>query len=214
MGRFAKLINFIRRERGVSDARCNPGGGAVVDAYHVQPAGDDCHPLPTDTLALVEVPRSNNYAAVGGVDPNNRQTAEPGERRVYSRNADGEQVAEVFLHNDGQVRTSNDNGFIDLAANGDIEASNGQASVSLVGTTITLDDGAGGSISISNGVITLTGTAINLVGPINANGATISQAGQITDADGLSVHGHNHTQGNDSNGDAQQPTSTAQIPTP
>ncbi|AAQ96486.1 hypothetical protein [Vibrio phage VP16T] len=214
MGRFAKITNFIRRAAGVSDVRCNPGGGATVDAYHAQPAGDDCHPLPTDTAVLVETPRSNNYAAVGVVDPNNRQTAGPGERRVYSRNADGEQVAEVFLHDDGQVRVSNDEGFVDLAADGTIQASNGQASATLQGTSITLDDGAGGSISINGGVITLTGTAIRLIGPVDANGATISEAGQITDADGLSVHGHNHTQANDSDNDVQQPTSTAQIPAP
>ncbi len=214
MGRFAAITNFIRKAAGVSDVRCNPGGGATVDAYHAQPAGDDCHPLPTDTTVLVEVPRSNNYAAVGIIDPNNAQTAGPGERPVYSRNANGEQVAEVFLHDDGRVRASNDNGSVDLAANGDIVATNGSASAALVGASVTLSDGAGGSISIVNGVITLTGAAIRLAGPVDANGATISAAGQITDADGLSVHGHNHTQPNDSDGDVQQPTSTAQIPTP
>lgn len=213
MGRLAKLINFIRKPNGVSDVRGNPGGGATVDAYHVQPAGDDGHPLPTDTAMLVELPRSQNFASVGYHDPNNAQTAGPGERRIYARDADGNQVAEVFLHDDGQVRASNDNGFIDLAADGTIQARgpNGSATIAESGA-ITLDDGSGGSISISGGVITLTGTAINLVGPTDINGFKVSESGTATDANDIGLGTHSHTQGPDSAGNTQQRTDQASQP--
>ncbi|AUR81584.1 hypothetical protein NVP1009O_17 [Vibrio phage 1.009.O._10N.261.51.C9] len=195
MGRFAALSQFIRKS-GRTDVRCNPGGGATVDAYHMQGAGDDSHPLPTDTAILVEVPRSRNFAAVGYNDPSNAQTAQVGERRLYARNADGAQVAEVFLRNTGQVRMSNDNGFVDLAPDG----------------TITLDDGSGGTIAISGGVITLTGTAINLVGATNINGLVVTGSGQMTDASGISLHGHSHTQDPDSAGNTQARTDEASQP--
>ena len=199
-GRLAKLINFIRKPKGVSDVRCDPGGGANVDAYHMQPAGDDAHPLPTDTAALVELPRSRNFAAVGYHDPNNAQTAGPGERRVYARDADGNQVAEVFLHNDGQVRTSNDKGFIDLAADGTIQADSG-------GATAELTPGGQAELRNSAGFIRLLPD-----GSVNINGFVISSTGQATDSGGIGVHSHSHTQDPDSAGNTQKRTDQASQP--
>lgn len=55
---------------------------------------------------------------------------------------------------------------------------------------------AGAGISIvSNGTITIQGAQINLTGPVNANGATISNAGEVTDAAGKVLGTHEHTPG-------------------
>ncbi len=199
MGRFAALSQFIRKS-GRTDVRCNPGGGATVDAYHMQGAGDDSHPLPTDTAILVEVPRSRNFAAVGYNDPSNAQTAQAGERRLYARNADGEQVAEVFLRNTGQVRVSNDNGFVDLAADGTIQADSG-------GATAELTPGGQAELRNSAGFIRLMPN-----GSVSINGFVINPAGQATDANGIGVHSHSHTQPNDSAGNQQERTDEASMP--
>ncbi|BAV81060.1 putative baseplate assembly protein [Vibrio phage CKB-S1] len=199
MGRFARLINFIRRQGNRSDARSNPGGGATVDAYHMQPAGDDAHPLPGDDVILVEVRRKNNYAAVGYRDPQNAQSAQPGERRVYARSADGTQVVELFLHNDGQARLANGAGFVDLAPDGTIEGNSG-------GAIMELQPGGQGEIRNGAGFMRLMPN-----GFINLNGLMISPSGQLTDANGIELHGHSHTQPNDSDNDVQQRTNTASM---
>ncbi len=183
MGRFATLSNFLRRGDR-SDTRCNPGGGATVDAYHMQPAGDDSHPLPKDDVALVEVQRSNNFAAVGYRDPLNLQTAQAGERRVYARDpSSGEQVCEAYFYNDGRIKLSNDAGFVDLSPNGTIQLNNTAGAIMLL---------PGGSVNI--------------------NGLIISPNGLLTDANGITLHLHSHTQQPDSGGNNEQRTDQASMP--
>ena len=226
MGTFAIVRQFIRavgrRGGAQSDVLADPGGGADVKAYHVQQPGDDSHSLPNDTAMLVELPRQNGFAAVGYIDPLNAQTAAQGERRLYSRDADGTQVSEIYLMNDGTVRVSNDNGFIQLSADGTIEANSGTGSLNIApsGTAvldsgtgsatidtagdITLDDGGGGTIASAAGVLTLTGTAINLVGPTNINGLQITAAGIVPDATRIP---HTHSQADDSGDNTEADTS-------
>lgn len=121
MGRIAKVLDFIRRAGGKSDTKCDPGGGAIRQAPHAQPAGDDGHPLPGDYAVLVEVPQAGGYSAVGYVDPRNAQTAGPGERRIYARSADGAQVVELWLKSDGSARLSNADGFSELKPSGAVD---------------------------------------------------------------------------------------------
>ena len=203
MARFAIVQNFIRAVRrgiNLSDTQCDPGGGANVKAYHAQQPGDDSHPLPDDTAVLVDLPRSNGFAAVGYIDPKNTQTAQPGARRMYSRDADGNQVAEVHLHNDGQIRASNAAGFVDLGAGGIIEANSG-------GAILELQPGGQGEIRNGAGFIRLLAD-----GSVSINGFVISPTGQATDADGIGVHSHTHTQPNDGAGNQQQRTDAASNP--
>jgi len=55
-------------------------------------------------------------------------------------------------------------------------------------------DGAGISI-VSQGTVTIQGSQINLTGPIDANGATISNAGEVMDASGKVLGTHDHLPG-------------------
>lgn len=48
---------------------------------------------------------------------------------------------------------------------------------------------------VSAGPITIQGPQINLTGPINANGATISNSGEVTDAAGKVLGTHDHSAG-------------------
>jgi hypothetical protein len=52
-----------------------------------------------------------------------------------------------------------------------------------------------GITMLSPGTITIQGAQINLKGPINANGAEISEAGEVTDAAGKVLGTHDHLPG-------------------
>ena len=54
---------------------------------------------------------------------------------------------------------------------------------------------AEGITLLSPNTITIQGAQINMTGPINANGATVSNAGEITDALGVVLGTHIHTGG-------------------
>jgi len=54
---------------------------------------------------------------------------------------------------------------------------------------------ASGITLLSPNTITIKGGQINLVGPINANGAVISDAGEVTDANGVVLGTHDHEPG-------------------
>lgn len=121
MGRLAKVLSFIRGAGGKSDTKCDPGGGAIRQAQHAQPPGDDSHPLPGDYAVLVELPQSGRFAAVGYVDPQNEQTAGPGERRIYARAADGARIVALWLKADGSASLSNASGFFTLREDGAVD---------------------------------------------------------------------------------------------
>lgn len=124
MGLIAKVLQFIRTSRGAdsySEATVSIGGVEVVTCEHMHPSGDDAHPLANDYAVVVSIPRAGGYVAVGYVDPLNQGKADKGEKRVYSRNADGEFKAEVWLKNDGGVLVNNGAGYINLMPSGVID---------------------------------------------------------------------------------------------
>ena len=127
MGLIARLLNFNRVTRNddikLSEAGVDPGGGANITCEHFSSPGDDSHPLPDDTVILVRVPRSGGHAAVGYIDTVNEGVAEPGEKRVYGRNSDGEIVNEVHLKADGSIsigESVNGENYIEITPDGDI----------------------------------------------------------------------------------------------
>ncbi len=54
---------------------------------------------------------------------------------------------------------------------------------------------ASGITMLSPNTVTIQGSQINIVGPVNANGATISNAGEVTDAAGKVLGTHEHNPG-------------------
>lgn len=180
MGMIGIVLEFTRTERNgakVSDVKANPGGGALLTSDHFQPSGVDAHPLPGDYTLLGEVQGTGRYSATGYVDPKNQQTSQPGEWRAYSRDAAGEQVAQICTKNDGTVLTSNDNGSHTLRPDGSQRMQN-----------------AGGYIELrADGVVDINGYIIGT----NGNGTT---------ANGISQDGHTHAQGVDSAGNTQAET--------
>lgn len=107
------------RKDKVSDTKVDPGGGALREAQHFAPLGDDAHPLAGDYAVAVAV-QGSRLVVVGYVDPKNAQSAQPGERRIYARDASGAEVCSVWLKSDGSIVAQNANGVLTLEAGGDV----------------------------------------------------------------------------------------------
>jgi hypothetical protein len=105
-GTLATVIATERRQDGnvhLTDVQVDAGAGDITTAELYQAPGEDSLPMAGDTALLQEAAGSGVKAAVGFDDPNNAGTAEPGERRGYSRQADGTPAAEYHLKANGDV---------------------------------------------------------------------------------------------------------------
>lgn len=124
MSCIAKLLSFVRgtsNEANVSDVKVDIGGGDNRTAQHFSNPGDDSHPLKTDYVLTSDIPRNGVKAAHGYLDPVNEGVAQEGDKRIYGRDKDtGVTVNEVWIKNDGSILESNDNGFILLEQNGNV----------------------------------------------------------------------------------------------
>jgi hypothetical protein len=83
--------------------KCDPGGGALQVVEHFSDCGDDSLPLPGDPVALEDASGSGNEQVVGYADIKNAPKAGPGEKRIYSRAADGSPAAEFWLKANGDI---------------------------------------------------------------------------------------------------------------
>jgi len=124
MGRIANLLSFIRTTRNganVSDVKVDPGGGYNVTVEHYSAPGDDSHPLTTDYVHINSNERSGGENAIGYLDPLNAGVAQPGDKRIYARDADtGLTVVSWWLKNDGSAILANALGSIELLADGSV----------------------------------------------------------------------------------------------
>ena len=81
-----------------TDIRVDMGGGDIATADHVADSGDDSCPIPGVDLAIVdEVSGEGNLLAGGYADPNNAPKTAPGEKRIYCRDENGVEVAELWF---------------------------------------------------------------------------------------------------------------------
>lgn len=123
MGWVARVLSFARvADRNgakVSDVQIDTGGGPNLTVEHFASPGDDSYPLDTDYATGHAVQQTGREAVVGYVDPKNTPKALKGDKRIYARDSStGATVVEVWLKNDGEALTSNDNGSIKLRPDG------------------------------------------------------------------------------------------------
>lgn len=186
MGLTGKLLSFTRAVRNgltISDAKMDPGGGPNLTPEHLNPPGDDSHPLPGDYGYLAPLPAAGRYAVLGYVDPVNPPGTDPGEKRIYARDADtGAVVVSVWLRNDGSVALANMAGSVTLGADGSIIGQNGAGSFEL-----------------------------QAAGDFIVNGVTIAADGSVTIPTSLTLNSkeiaeHTHSQNDDSGGNTEQDT--------
>lgn len=180
MGLIGKILAYIRITDAdglkKSEIKCDMGFGANanITREHFQGANTDSVPLKGDFSISTGVHGTGASAFVGFLDPNQNQTSGPGEHRIYSRRADGTEVAELFLKNNGQATLSNDNGSVTLAADGSSSMMNPSGCIKLM---------ADGSVDINGFIITARGAASS---PLSLSAPSISAAG-------LELAGHFHT---------------------
>ena len=203
MGRIANLLSFVRLTRNsakISDVKVDPGGGPNITVEHFADAGDDAHPLTTDYVTLNEDSGTGRETAVGYLDPINEPKAQPGDKRIYGRDADtGAVVVEVWLKNDGTAIVSNDNGSVTLRPDGGTIVETPES---------TFDAAADGSITGDNGNGSFE---LQAGGDFVVNGVTIDTSGNVTSpatitapnlvgstsvqANGKELAGHDHPAG-------------------
>lgn len=124
MGRVGTVQSFVRKtvdDAHVTDVKLDSGSEGPVTAPHFSSPGDDSPPLAGDFVVTVESAGAGNEVAVGYFDPKNEPQAAKGEKRIYSRNASGDVKVVVWLKSDGSLVIENDNGAIELKANGDVD---------------------------------------------------------------------------------------------
>jgi hypothetical protein len=182
VGRITRLLSFVRALANgaqVSDVKVDPGGGENITAQHFAPAGDDSHPLPNDYAAIMPVQRTGSEVAVGYLDPLNEPKAQPGDKRVYARDAGGAAVVDVWLKNDGTATTANSNGVSELLPDGTHLSSNSNGAFELKPDGSIKGSNSNGSFELQaggdflvNGVI--IDTEGNITSPATVQAQTIS----------------------------------------
>ncbi|MHC4648187.1 MAG: hypothetical protein ACYTBJ_22225 [Planctomycetota bacterium] len=121
MGRVGVVETFERTSddgEEYTDVKADLGGGEIATPTQYGPPGDDSPPLAGDLVATTDIPGDAGGAAVGFADPVNPGKAEGGEKRLVGRDADGNEVCEVWLKGDGSIRMENEEGFVELGADG------------------------------------------------------------------------------------------------
>jgi hypothetical protein len=103
------LATVIATERKVEDGvhmvdvQVDAGAGDITSAELFQAPGEDSLPMAGDTALLQESAGSGVKAVVGFDDPVNEGQAAAGEKRIYSRQADGTPAVEYWLKANGDA---------------------------------------------------------------------------------------------------------------
>ena len=99
MGRIAKMLQTKIGELIVQTVEAYFGANVTAETF--APSGDDSPPLADDRVVLVSVDGTGNFVSVGVLSKS--QGAKPGERILYSRDANGNVKAAIRLLNDGTI---------------------------------------------------------------------------------------------------------------
>jgi len=105
VGFIARVLSFTKTKNGdtpVYDVKVDPGGGSNMTPEHYSSPGDDSQPLPKDTAAVLPIEGTGTGAAVGYIDPKNLQKAKAGEKRIYARDEDGNELGSLWLKDNGE----------------------------------------------------------------------------------------------------------------
>ena len=145
------FIRFVREGAYIPRNHVDPGGGALVDSDQANPPGDDSPPLPGDYGVAVHICKTQGtIVTVGYVDTVNEGQAEPGEKRLYSRDEEGAPIAVIWLKNDGTISVTNQAGSLEMQPSGTIIANGVEIDTS--GNITTSGTIIGGQVQTSAGI--------------------------------------------------------------
>lgn len=101
MGRIGKLIKTEIDKYILQTVESHFGQNQLCDQYG--PSGEDAPPIKDDRILIVKVEGTGKYVAAGVLTVS--QGAKPGEKIIYSRDADsGDVKAVLSLLNDGTIK--------------------------------------------------------------------------------------------------------------
>ena len=106
MGTLGKILQYekpVKRGVTVPAVKSTLRARENVQAEIYGPAGDDSPPLPGDMGFFPSNSQTGGRVCLGVIDQANAPQAEPGERRLYARDADGNIVTTVWIKKDGTL---------------------------------------------------------------------------------------------------------------
>jgi hypothetical protein len=185
MNIIAKLLEYVIGEQ-YATVKLRPGGGFNITAPNFCPAGDDAQPLAGDSALAVQTERSGSFAAVGYSDASNKPKADAGEKRIYARDAEGNQVAEIWLKNTGELTILNNEMTVTLSPDGGFKAENDNGSFEI---------GPSGTIKIHD----IEVSPSNIIDSVEQMLAQTVTAAKSLSVNSIEVHAHTHTSGGSGN---------------
>lgn len=209
MGRITRVLSNSPENRVKADRN----GGDINDMEHLQPLGDDSKPLPQDDGWSDRTSENGNDVYFGAFDYDNK-IAEPGEKRTYARDADGNPVSHVYQKKDGTIIIANDSYSKTINPDGSFVETNGSysKSVNADGSWSETNGAYTKSVDASGAMIETNGSGTKTLGAdgsFDFNGFVIGPDGLATDSNGVGSSSHSHTQGADSAGNSQVRTDSA-----
>lgn len=216
MGFLGKVLSSVRVTRGgvnVTDVKVDPSGGAgEITIEHMGAPGDDSLPLDSDRVVGIPTGGTGRVVAGGYADTENEGVAVKGEKRLYSRDSEGDVRATLYLKKDGTIEIENAGVTVRLEDGGAVEINNGSVTVKLeesgaveveASDAIEVRNESGDfslsadgaleanvtTLSIGNGAGTMS---LDASGTWDFNGATIDPAGAVATALGRDLDTHLH----------------------
>lgn len=136
-------------------------------AYQYGPSGEDAPPLKDDRIVLIKEDGTGKYVAAGVLSVS--QGAKPGEKIMYSRDADGGVQAVIKLLNDGAI--SIDGSSVKIAGGGKAAARvDDQVEIEIPAQSfvVTVSGGSGAqAVGVKNA------TPVKCTGTIKAGSSTV-----------------------------------------
>lgn len=115
MGILGRIISTA--VEGFIQVTCEIAPEFTQIARYIAPPGFESKPLPNDAGFMIPIGRSDGKHILIGVYPASAETQD-GEVRLYSRDADGNVVAQIRLFQDGEIFIENSELQFDMAADG------------------------------------------------------------------------------------------------
>lgn len=163
MGRIGNVLRAFRRLQSGKyfvDMLVSVSGKNKINAYHLQPPGEDSLPLPSDR-AFVSPTKKGKSVIAGYMDTKNQGISQGGEVRRYGRNSAGAIVSQIYQKNDGTIYANNAQGSFTLNPDGSFVAANQE----------------GGAIQmLANGDVMINGVLFPLAGGIIPDSVGIDMA--------------------------------------
>ena len=129
MGRIGRLIKTEIDKYILQTVETHYGQNQLCDQYG--PSGEDAPPIKDDRVLLVKVEGSGRFVSAGVLTQS--QDAEPGDKKMYSRDSDsGDVKAYIWLKNDGSIEIESKD-KISIKAGADVELDAGSNNVTFKG---------------------------------------------------------------------------------